>query len=104
MPSATSRPTSTTFTTADGFIRQGTECRQRGTKLRVFKNTLSGCPGLLDHYNIVVTLKTKNEFMPVHAYLGKEYEAVAASLRKGQKIVNGTQELIQFLSASALQI
>lgn len=47
--------------------------------------------------NIVVTLKTRNEFMPVHAYLGKEYEAVAASLSKGQKIsweCNGDGKII----------
>ncbi|WP_153140793.1 OB-fold protein [Paraburkholderia agricolaris] len=36
--------------------------------------------------NIVVALRTKNEFMPVHAYLDKEHESLAASLRKGQKI------------------
>ncbi|ASL48349.1 hypothetical protein bAD24_III13190 [Burkholderia sp. AD24] len=36
--------------------------------------------------NIVVALRTKNEFMPVHAYLNKEHESLAASLHKGQKI------------------
>ncbi|WP_446901283.1 OB-fold protein [Burkholderia sp. YIM B11467] len=36
--------------------------------------------------NIVVKLKTSNEFMPVHAYLSKEHEALAASLEKGRKV------------------
>ena len=36
--------------------------------------------------NIIVTLKTKNEFMAVRAYLNKEHEPLAASLGKGQKI------------------
>ncbi|KWE66098.1 hypothetical protein WL77_14975 [Burkholderia ubonensis] len=35
---------------------------------------------------IVVQLRTNNEFMPVHAYLSKEKEALAASLEKGQKV------------------
>ncbi|VWB23283.1 hypothetical protein BAR24066_00934 [Burkholderia arboris] len=36
--------------------------------------------------NIVVKLKTSNQFMPVNAYLSKEHEALAASLEKGQKV------------------
>ena len=36
--------------------------------------------------NIIVSLKTKNEFMAVRAYLNKEHEPLAASLGKGQKI------------------
>ncbi|VWD08629.1 hypothetical protein BLA18112_04502 [Burkholderia lata] len=36
--------------------------------------------------NIVVKLKTSNEFMPVNAYMSKEHEALAASLEKGQKV------------------
>lgn len=36
--------------------------------------------------NIVVQLRSSNEFMPVHAYLTKEHESLAASLNKGQKV------------------
>ncbi|AOK57257.1 OB-fold protein [Burkholderia stagnalis] len=36
--------------------------------------------------NIVVRLKSGNEFMPVNAYLSKEHEALAASLEKGRKV------------------
>ncbi|MCZ2896360.1 OB-fold putative lipoprotein [Burkholderia thailandensis] len=36
--------------------------------------------------NIVIQLRTSNEFMPVHAYLASGNEAVAASLDKGQKV------------------
>ncbi|WP_296223201.1 OB-fold protein [Ralstonia sp. UBA689] len=35
---------------------------------------------------IVVKLGAGNPFMPVHAYLDKEHEAVAASLKKGAKV------------------
>jgi hypothetical protein len=36
--------------------------------------------------DIVVQLRTGNEFMPAHAYLGNEHENLAASLNKGQKV------------------
>ncbi|KVZ38636.1 OB-fold protein [Burkholderia ubonensis] len=36
--------------------------------------------------NIVVKLRSSNEFMPVNAYLSKEHEALAASLEKGKKV------------------
>ncbi|MBU9520250.1 OB-fold putative lipoprotein [Burkholderia multivorans] len=36
--------------------------------------------------NIVVKLRTSNEFMPVNAYLSKEHEAFAATLEKGKKV------------------
>ncbi|WGS47078.1 OB-fold putative lipoprotein [Burkholderia sp. JSH-S8] len=36
--------------------------------------------------NIVVKLRSSNEFMPVNAYLSKEHEALAASLEKGNKV------------------
>lgn len=35
---------------------------------------------------IVVKLSTSNEFMPVHAQLGKEHEQLAAQLAKGAKV------------------
>ncbi len=35
---------------------------------------------------IVVKLSTANEFMPVHAQLGKEHEQLAAQLSKGAKV------------------
>ncbi|HIH2654753.1 TPA: OB-fold protein [Burkholderia cenocepacia] len=36
--------------------------------------------------NIVVKLRTSNEFMPVNAYLSKGHEALAAALEKGNKV------------------
>ncbi|MGI4816362.1 MAG: OB-fold protein [Janthinobacterium lividum] len=36
--------------------------------------------------NIVVKLRSNNQFMPVNAYLRKEHEALAASLEKGKKV------------------
>lgn len=36
--------------------------------------------------NIVIDLKSANQFMPIRAYLEKKYEADAASLSKGQSI------------------
>ena len=61
MPSATSRPKLTTFTTAVGSIRQQTGCRRCGTKLRLFKNTLCRCPGLLDHYTLTFFAAAKKD-------------------------------------------